>query len=449
MRVLAAAACVAFVLLAAGAAADTTPVPLVLSWSGTGWTQTLSLDSLTLRPFLPEGAYSVSYTADGTRMTYIEGTSVMVAYGDGSAPWYVPTSPLHSAAQPSLSPDGTHVVFVGDGGHLYVATVGSVSGEVHQITSSSQDSMPAWSPRGDVIAFTRRSDVGRPELWLVGPTGGERELTFGGVNTYSSAPAWSRDGTKIAFAEETSLGNHISLMNADGTDAHPITPDLPRPFGATAPAWSPDGTRIAFTQGPNRLDVIGVDGQNWAGLHDGGSDDIISVAWRPSGSGVTTTLDGPGLVVSRRSVVITGHVRSIGDQAATGVAVSVAASARVVSVAIGSTSIPGDSTTPVRVTLAPLHTGPLEVTVTATAANDANHTDDAATVDTTVSACTVRGTDGNDHLRAHGDYVCALEGNDVVNARNGKPDRIDGGPGDDTAIVDRFDRTMHVEHIRR
>src|SRR5262249_12741806 len=161
------------------------------------------------------------------------------------------------AAQPSLSPDGTHVVFVGDGGHLYVATVGSVSGEVHQITGAAQvDESPAWSPRGDVLAFTRRSDLSRPELWTVRPTGRERQLTFGGITTYSSAPSWSHDGSTIAFTEETFLGNHISLMNADGTGTHAITRDFPRPFGEPAPAWSPDGTQIAFTETPNRLDVI-------------------------------------------------------------------------------------------------------------------------------------------------------------------------------------------------
>jgi Ca2+-binding RTX toxin-like protein len=113
-------------------------------------------------------------------------------------------------------------------------------------------------------------------------------------------------------------------------------------------------------------------------------------------------------------------------------------------------SIPGDTTLPLKVTLAPLRTGALTVDLTAVAANDANHTDDAATTSTSVSACTILGTAGDDHLRARGgDFVCASEGDDVINARNGKPDTIDGGPGNDTAIVDRFDRIRHVEHVRR
>jgi Ca2+-binding RTX toxin-like protein len=280
------------------------------------------------------------------------------------------------------------------------------------------------------------------------------------VNTYSSAPAWSPDGNSIAFNEETYLGNHVSIMNVDGSDAHAITPEFPRPFGSTAPAWSPDGTRIAFVENPTRLDVIGVDRQNWTQLHDGGPDEIARIAWRPHGAGVGAAfgeLDSP---VPRRSVTVTGEVRSLGDQPATSVVVSVtASSARIVSMSVGGTTcsgtcavplIPGDTVLPLKVTLAPLRTGALTVNLTATAANDAIHTDDAATTGTSVSACTILGTAGNDRLRARGgDFVCAADGDDVINARNGKPDTIDGGPGNDTAIVDRFDKVKRVEHVRR
>jgi hypothetical protein len=62
----------------------------------------------------------------------------------------------------------------------------------------------------------------------------------------------------------------------------------------------------------------------------------------------------------------------------------------------------------------------------------------------------VLGTFGNDRLRARGgDVVCGLEGDDIINARNGKVDSIDGGPGEDTATVDAIDRVRHVEHVRR
>ncbi len=84
------------------------------------------------------------------------------------------------------------------------------------------------------------------------------------------------------------------------------------------------------------------------------------------------------------------------------------------------------------------------------AVGDTQHDDDAASVTTTISSCTVLGTTGNDRLTARGgDTVCGLEGNDLIRARNGKRDVIDGGPGDDTAVVDRIDVVRHVEHVRR
>ncbi|HEV8460894.1 MAG TPA: hypothetical protein VGQ38_09310, partial [Gaiellaceae bacterium] len=368
MRQLAAAAAVVFLLLTAvGAAAEPPHVQFVISWGGSGSADALSLETMTLQQVLPNNATNLSFSADGTHMTYDQSGLVVVADGNGSNPRIVNTMGLHPSTGPSLSPDATHVVFTSDGGHLYVATVDSQDGEVHQITGSTHiDERPAWSPRGDAIAFTRLSDVGRPELWVVGPTGGDRQLTFGGVNTYSNAPAWSPDGKSIAFNEETYLGNHVSIMNADGSDAHAITPEFSRPFGYAAPAWSPDATRIAFAESPTRLDVIGVDRQNWTQLHDGGPNDILRIAWRPHGAGLTAAFDDLDSPVARHTVTVTGEVRSLGDQPATSVVVSVtASSARIVSMSVGATtcsgtcavpSIPGDTTLPLKVTLAPLRT---------------------------------------------------------------------------------------------
>jgi hypothetical protein len=406
-----------------------------------------------------------SWTPDGTHLVYEQGLSIVVADGDGDNPRPIDTPPLTWAPDsPSLSPDGTRVVFSGDAGHLYVASTSS--NEVHQITGSPQrDVHPAWSPRGDVIVFDRLSDVGRPELYEVGPTGGDRQITFGGVNVYSSAPSWSPDGSKIAFIEQTYKGTHIAVTNPDGSDTTAISPEFQGLFGYAAPAWSPDGSRVAFAETPNRVDVIGVNRQNWSTLIDNTTNEVTGIAWRPSGSGVTVGLDDLEFVVPRREFKLTGNVRSIGDLPAAGLSVTVdAGSARIAAITLpGATctatgskatctaaAVPGDTTLPLTVTVAPTRPGPLSVQLTGTAANDANHLDDTASAQTSVSACTVLGTDGNDHLVAHGgDVVCAGRGNDTIDARNGKVDTIDGGPGVDTATVDASDHVRHVEHVHR
>ena len=113
-------------------------------------------------------------------------------------------------------------------------------------------------------------------------------------------------------------------------------------------------------------------------------------------------------------------------------------------------AIAGDTDAPLSVLVVPAKAGRAAINVSAASPGDARHDDDAASVTTTVSSCTVLGTSGNDRLAAHGgDTVCGLEGNDVIRARNGKKDVIDGGPGTDTAIVDRIDVVRHVEHVKR
>ena len=58
---------------------------------------------------------------------------------------------------------------------------------------------------------------------------------------------------------------------------------------------------------------------------------------------------------------------------------------------------------------------------------------------------------GNDEIDGgHGrDHIEAGRGNDVIQSRDGQRDVIDCGPGHDTAIVDRIDRTRHCETVIR
>ena len=68
------------------------------------------------------------------------------------------------------------------------------------------------------------------------------------------------------------------------------------------------------------------------------------------------------------------------------------------------------------------------------------------------AGCTVWGTPGPDLLVAtrKRDKICGLGGNDTILARNGHADVIDGGPGRDTAVVDKkLDRLVRVEKVRK
>ena len=93
--------------------------------------------------------------------------------------------------QPTLSPDGTEVVYVlttvdADADKnlrsLWRATAAAATGEhetragrgPRQLTRGKADFAPAWSPDGTTIAFLR-ADGGAAQVWLLPADGGEPE----------------------------------------------------------------------------------------------------------------------------------------------------------------------------------------------------------------------------------------------------------------------------------
>jgi Tol biopolymer transport system component len=118
-----------------------------------------------------------------------------------------------------------------------------------------EESLPAWSPNGDKIAFNSRRVDPSADVHLMNPDGtGDVDLT-NNPGTEDSWPAWSPDGSMIAFhsRRDDALGEEIYRMNANGTGVVRLTNnivpgDAVKSFDVF-PAWSPDGTRITWTSG--------------------------------------------------------------------------------------------------------------------------------------------------------------------------------------------------------
>jgi hypothetical protein len=391
-------------------------------------------------------------------MTWLQGTVLELADGDGSSPEVVDTGSL-VPSEPSLSPDGTRVVFVSTGLHLYVEDIATQA--VSQITGSTQtDEHPEWSPRGDRIVFTRRDSEERPELWIVGPTGGDRQITFGGPNTYSYDASWSPDGSHLAFVQQTSQGNRIALSDPDGAHVTQITAAFPSSYWPTPTAWSPDGSQIAFVQDAMTLYVIGANGEGLQTLVGDFGVEAVGLSWRGDAANLRAELSAPDRLVADAPLAVTSSVHSTGSAGAANVVLTPTVAGGLVrratlgGVVCGATctvpAVAPDSVLPFALTVTPTRPGALTVGVAVTAANDAVAADNSASTVTTVSSCTTLGTESNDRLRVRGPaIICALGGNDVIYARNGKRDTIDGGSGTDTAIVDRIDRVRHVERVER
>jgi len=180
---------------------------------------------------------------------------------DGSHRRIVAGGP-HPNGFPSFSPDGTGIVFrvlePGDG----LRILSLRDGKVRAVTTG-WDNFPTWSPRGDLIAFTR-FESNAFEIYTIRPDGSDlRQLTHSrGTDAH---PVWSPDGQWIAFVsarrglkDESIFSSspqpygEVFVMRADGSDVRQVTDNR---FEERILAWlpaTPRGHARKVTPHPNR-----------------------------------------------------------------------------------------------------------------------------------------------------------------------------------------------------
>ena len=147
---------------------------------------------------------------------------------------------------PSMSPDGRQVVFNSDRGGSPQLYIMNTDGTQRACPSGGRDvacritfgagrySTPVWSPRGDLVAFTKQTR-GKFHIGVIGTDGnGERLLTEAYLD---EGPAWSPNGRVITFFRESAPGASPTLWSVDLTGRN-LRP-LPTPTDASDPAWSP------------------------------------------------------------------------------------------------------------------------------------------------------------------------------------------------------------------
>jgi len=157
---------------------------------------------------------------------------------------------------------------------LYVANADG-SGE-HAITrSGSLDYNPAWSPKGDWIAFTSERE-GSADLFRMHPDGsGVERLTDSPA--YDDQAAFSPDEKQIVFVSTRAAGfANLWIVNVT---THAVKPLTSGHGGDFRPAWSPDGKWIAFSS--DRDSDLPLAKGRWERLH---VVDIYIV--HPDGSGL-------------------------------------------------------------------------------------------------------------------------------------------------------------------
>lgn len=139
---------------------------------------------------------------------------------------------------PSYSADGTQIVFTSDrGGSPQLYVMGADGSNPRRITfgEGSRYSTPVWSPRGDLIAFTRQK-AGQFGVGVIRPDGtGERILT---ESFHNEAPTWAPNGRVLMFFRNTPGANggpQLWTIDLSGFNERRV----PTPAFASDPAWSP------------------------------------------------------------------------------------------------------------------------------------------------------------------------------------------------------------------
>ncbi len=159
------------------------------------------------------------------------------------------TEATHNAGFPSCAPDGKRLVFrlwteQGAGG-LRILNLADRS---VQVLTTGFDNLPAWSPDGSLITFTRRVAGGNFDIFTIRPDGSNlRRLTTSPCNDAHSV--WTPDGHIMwtsgyyGFKDESALYDNnfqpygqIWSMNADGSDKHVLTDSL---WEDGEPLWIP------------------------------------------------------------------------------------------------------------------------------------------------------------------------------------------------------------------
>ena len=174
------------------------------------------------------------------------GAEIAIVNPDGTGFRELTTGPNNNAF-PSMAPDGKRIVFrsfgpEGDGLKIFNLETNAIT-----VLTKGYDNFPLWSPRGDLIMFSRLAESDY-EIYTIKPDGtGVKRLWYSHGN--DAHQGWSPDGQRIVFASSR-MGfkdemtytdapqpyGELFTMRSDGTDLQQLTDNQ---WEDGTPAWQP------------------------------------------------------------------------------------------------------------------------------------------------------------------------------------------------------------------
>jgi len=199
--------------------------------------------------WMPDNRHIVAATKNGVgaaRHLFVADTQ--------SSRWQQITQGTSSEDTPSVSPDGTFLLFAESNVDYDILSMSLVDGTTQALIETARsESMPAWAARADSLVYV--SDrLGTEDIWLRPKDGSDHPLvTYARLTDptkFMFAPVLSPDGTRVIFDTvaktgeswlwEASLdgGAPVRLLDASESSKKQWIGD-----------WSPDGAQFAFLGG--------------------------------------------------------------------------------------------------------------------------------------------------------------------------------------------------------
>ena len=234
----------------------------------------------------PATAANSAQIAAQTSLLFLRNGQMTTVAAAGGTPNALASTVLPLQGRPCWSPDGSRVAYSQfvpsiNKYQIYVMSANG-TGPTRVSDGTATDYDPSWGVTNR-ICFTRYDITANHYQIYSMVSNGTSVVKLTDGATRDDFPVWSPTADRIAFVRQVGALNQVYIMNADGSNAHPLTTgyaSTPMSF----PSWSPDGNKIAFSASfSSDTDIVleSIDGSYSRTLTSGHSDYVP--CWSPDG----------------------------------------------------------------------------------------------------------------------------------------------------------------------